>query len=197
MRLSTLFFILLFATSPAFAADKYEFDKGHTNILFFISHLGFSETVGKFTDYDGYFTFDEKKPETSTIDVSLKPAGIKTSSEDLDAHLQKEDFFNTAKFPEIRFISTGVKVTGAKTGEVTGNITLLGVTKPVVLRVTLNKAGQHPKTQDHIAGFTAEAVIKRSDFGMNYGIPMVGDEVRIWISTEGVNVDRKTLEKKS
>lgn len=199
MRLiSTLFLIGLFAASPAFAADRYAFDKSHTNILFFISHLGYSETMGKFTDYDGAFTFDEKKPQDSTIDVTLKPAGIRTSSEGLDAHLQKEDFFNTEKFPDIRFVSTGIKITGEKTGDVTGNVTMLGITRPVVLHVTFNKAGQHPKTQDYIAGFTAEAVIRRSEFGMNYGIPMVGDEVRIWISTEGVNLDRKKEpEKKS
>lgn len=192
----TIVLALFFAT-PALAADRYEFDKSHTSILFFISHLGYSETMGKFTDYDGYFTFDMQKPEDSAIDVTLKPAGIRTSSEALDAHLQKADFFHTENFPEIRFVSTGVKVTGKNTGDVTGNVTMLGVTKPAVLHVKLNKADYHPMSQDFVAGFTAEAVIKRSDFGMSYGLPMVGDEVRLWISTEGVNVDRKKkLEKK-
>lgn len=184
-------FTLAGFSAPALAADKYEFDKSHTAILFFVSHLGYSETMGKFTEYDGYFTFDEAKPENSAVDVTLKPSGIRTSSEGLDKHLQNADFFHTEKFPEIRFKSTGIKVTGEKTGEVTGNVTMLGVTRPAVLRVTFNKAGAHPKTQDYIAGFNAEAVIRRSDFGMNYGIPMVGDKVRLWISTEGVNVDRK------
>lgn len=188
--------VLLLVATPAYAADRYDFDKGHTNILFFIDHLGFSKTIGKFTEYDGYFTFDEKKPETSSIDVTLKPAGIKTSSAPLDEHLQKADFFNTEKFPDIKFVSTGIQITGAKTGIITGNVTMLGVTKPVALNVTLNKAGTHPKTMELVAGFSAEATLKRSDFGMTYGIPMVGDEVKIVIETEGVNVESKPKENK-
>jgi polyisoprenoid-binding protein YceI len=188
--------LLLLVATPAFAADRYEFDKGHTAILFFIDHMGYSKTIGKFTEYDGSFTFDEKKPETSSINVTLKPAGIKTSSAPLDEHLQNADFFNTAKFPEIKFVSTGIQVTGAKTGIVTGDVTMLGITKPVALKVTLNKAGTHPKTMDLVAGFSAEATIKRSDFGMAYGIPMVGDEVKIVIETEGVNVENKPKETK-
>src|SRR5689334_12491138 len=102
-----LFSLLLLIATPAFAADRYEFDKQHTNILFFISHVGFSHMVGLFTDYDGSFTFDPKKPEDSTVDVTIKPAGIRTSSTALDAHLQKPEFFNTEKFPSIKFVSTG------------------------------------------------------------------------------------------
>jgi polyisoprenoid-binding protein YceI len=193
-----LFSLLLLVATPAFAADRYEFDKSHTNILFFISHVGFSQMVGIFTDYDGYFTFDPNKPAESTIDVTIKPTGIRTSSTALDAHLQKPEFFNTEKFPEIKFVSTGIQVTGAKTGVVTGNVTLLGITKPVALKVTFNKGDYHPITQDFIAGFSAEATLKRSDFGMTNGIPMVGDEVKIMIETEGVNADlKKKMEKKS
>lgn len=180
----------IFAT-PAAAADHYEFDKSHTAILFFINHLGFSETVGKFTEYDGQFMFDPAKPEESKIDVTLKPAGIRTSSEALDKHLQNADFFNTEKFPDIRFVSTAVKITGEKTGDVTGNLTMLGVTKPVVLRVTFHKIGNHPMTQSLMAGFTGEATLKRSEFGMGYGIPNVGDEVRLLVHTEIVNMDKQ------
>lgn len=191
MRNIALFAAALLFSDPALAVEKYEFDKSHTNILFFVNHLGFSETVGKFTDYDGHFMFDVNAPEKGSVDVTLKPSGIKTSSQGLDEHLQKEDFFNTEKFPEIRFVSTGVKVTGEKTGNVTGNLSMLGVTKPVVLHVTFNKADFHPKTQDFVAGFSATATLKRSDFGMGNYIPMVGDEVKLLVHTEGVNVDRK------
>lgn len=194
-----LFFSLfLLVATPALAADRYEFDKSHTNILFFVSHVGFSQMVGVFTDYDGHFTFDPRKPEDSTIDVTIKPSGIRTSSTALDEHLQKADFFNTEKFPDIKFVSTGIQVTGEKTGIVTGNATLLGITKPVALKVTYNKGDYHPISKDFVAGFSAEAIIKRSDFGMTTGIPMVGDEVKIVIETEGVNVDmKKKLEKKN
>ena len=183
----------LFAT-PAVAADRYEFDKSHTRILFFINHLGFSETVGEFTDYDGAFTFDTEKPETSTVNVTLKPTGVRTPSKALDEHLQKEEFFNSAKFPDIRFTSKNIKVTGTNTGEVTGDLTLLGVTKPVTLQVTLNKADYQPITNNFVAGFKLTATLKRSDFGMTNAIPMVGDEVRLEAYTEIVNLDRKKQE---
>ena len=181
---------IIFITSPALA-DRYEFDKGHTKILFFINHLGFSDSVGEFTDYDGHFMFDEKAPEKSSVEVVLKPAGIRTSSAGLDEHLQNADFFNSTAFPDIRFVSTAVKVTGENTGELTGNVTLLGVTKPVTLNVKFNKAGQHPYSKEFVAGFSAETSFKRSDFGMSYGIPGVGDEVRMEIYTEGINMDLK------
>lgn len=191
----------LFSATTAMAADRYEFDKSHTNILFFISHLGFSNTIGVMTQYDGHFTFDEKNPEKSRIDVTLYPAGIRTQSPELDKHLQNADFFNTEKFPEIRFKSTEVKVTSTekRTAKVMGKLTMMGVTKPVVLNVKFNKSGEHPYTKDHVAGFTADAGIKRSDFGLSYGIPNVGDNVRIHIETEGVRVkkgDNSTYNKK-
>lgn len=180
--------------TPAFAADKYEFDKAHTNILFFVSHLGFSEMVGLFTDYDGSFTFDPKNPEDSSIDITLKPSGIRTSSAKLDSELQGEKFFNTEKFPTITFVSKKVNITGSNTGEVEGVATMLGVSKPVTLSVKLNKADYHPMTRDFVAGFTATATLKRSDFGMTAYLPMVGDDIRIEVYTEGVDVDRKKQE---
>lgn len=177
--------------TPALAADRFEFDKSHTRILFFINHLGFSETVGEFTDYDGHFTFDEKAPETSSVDITLKPAGIRTPSTDLDKHLQAPDWFNTEKYPDIRFVSTDIKVNAAsKTADVTGNLTMLGVTKPVVLHVTFNKADYHPMAGFYVAGFKGEATLKRSDFGFTNAIPMVGDEVRLLVHTEGMNKTR-------
>ncbi len=192
---ATLASIGLLTALPAIAApEKYEFDKSHTRILFFIDHLGYSDTVGEFTAYDIALAFDEKAPETSTLDVTLKPASIRTPSEALDKHLQNADFFNTEKFPDIRFVSTAIKKTGDNTGDVTGNLTMLGVTKPVVLKVKFNKGDYHPKTNMFVAGFTGEAVVKRSEFGMNYGIPMVGDDVRLLVHTEATNLVRKKQE---
>ena len=178
-------------STSALAADRYEFDKEHTRILFFVNHLGYSDMVGEFTDYDGFFTFDEKAPETSSVDVSLKPAGIRTSSKALDEKLQSDEWFKSAQFPEIRFKSTGIKTTGANTGEVMGTVTMLGVSKPVMLKVKLNKADFNSYAGAFVAGFSADATLKRSDFGMSAYVPAVGDEVRIHIETEGVNVDRK------
>jgi polyisoprenoid-binding protein YceI len=176
------------------ATDNYSIDKSHTRILFYVNHLGFSDTIGDFTSYNGSFTFDEKKPDASSVEFTLKPSGIRTSSETLDDHLQGEKFFNSKQFPDIRFVSTRVKVTGKNTGDITGNLTLLGVTKPVVLHVTFNKAGTHPFTKMYVAGFSAHATIKRSDFGMDHLIPMVSDEVTLQVQLEGVNETRKKAE---
>ena len=186
--------LALFTASAQAAPEHYEFDKSHTRILFFISHLGFSESVGEFTDYDGKILFDEKEPAKSSLDITIKPASVRTPSTALDEHLQKKDFFNTESFPELRFVSTGIKMTGEHDGDVTGNVTLLGITKPVTLKVHFNNAGYHPMTQDYVAGFKAVATLKRSDFGMSYGIPNVGDEVRVEVYTEILNTDRKKNE---
>jgi len=181
-------------TFPAYAADHYEFDKAHTHIAFYVNHLGFSDMLGLFTLYDGTLQFDPKKPEESKLDVTLNPKGIHTSSPLLDNVLQGANFFNTEKFPTIHFVSTSIHVTGDHTGDVVGNVTMLGVTKEVTLHVRFNKADYQPVTNIYVAGFNADATLKRSDFGMAYGIPMVGDEVRLEISTEGVNLDRKKAE---
>jgi polyisoprenoid-binding protein YceI len=195
-NLKALLMMIIICLSPAttFAADKYEFDKAHTNILFYVNHLGFSDMVGRFTDYDGSFTFDEKNPEDSTAEIKLKPAGIRTSSEQLDSKLQGEDFFKSDQFPEIKFVSNKIKVTGSNSGELHGSLTMLGVTKPLVLTVHFNKAGYHPINGRYVAGFTASATVKRSEFGMKSYLPMVGDEVRIEVQAEGVNLDRKKME---
>lgn len=193
MRLAALIVTLSLVTAPALA-DKYDFDKSHTTIMFYVNHLGLSDMVGVMTEYDGSFTFDQQTPEKSSVDVSIRPTGIRTSSDELDKKLQNTDFFNTEKFPEIRFVSKKIDITGERTGNITGDLTLLGVTKPATLKVTFNKADYHPFTQYFVAGFSATTTIKRSEFGMSNLIPMVGDEVRLEIQTEGINLDRKKAE---
>ncbi len=179
------------AGSPTLAADPYAIDKSHTNVLFFISHLGFSETIGRFDQIDGTLMLDEDAPEKSTVDVVIKADSINTQSPELNKHLQSSDWLDTAKYPEIRFVSTSVKRTGDHTADVTGDLTLHGVTKSVVLTTKLNKADYFPMADAWIAGFNAETTIKRSDFGVNYGLPMVGDEMKILISTEFHNKEKK------
>ncbi len=186
----------LLLSTPAFAAlDHYALDKEHTNILFHINHLGFSEMVGLMTSYDGSFRFDPRHPKDSKVDVTISPAGIHTSSKKLDEVLQGTQWFNTAKFPTIHFVSAAIKVTDDHDGDVTGNLTLLGVTKPVVLHVHFNKADFFPMTGEFKAGFSATATLKRSDFGMTSYLNMIGDKVRIEIQTEGVDEDIKKAQK--
>ncbi len=170
---------------------RYEFDKSHTHIIFMVEHLGYSWTIGRFRDFDGYFTFDEKDPAKSEVRVTLKPASVDTSVPALDKELLGEKFFNVAKFPTMEFKSTGIAVTGAKTGSVAGDFTMLGVTRPVKLDVTYNKSGVHPYTSDYVSGFSIRTQLKRSDFGMNAYLPDVGDQVNAIIEVEGIDHSRK------
>lgn len=178
----------LFATSlstPAVAAPQsYQFDKAHTHILFFIDHMGFSKMVGQFRGFDGTLDFDPADPTASSVSVSIQVASVATDVEKLDEHLRKPDFFDAEKFPTMTFASTSVAAAGEGKLKVVGNLTLLGVTKPVTLDVTVNKAGPHPFTKAPAAGFSITGSIKRSDFGMNFMQGMLGDEVAIRIETE-------------
>ena len=184
------FVALLLAATPAAAApDKYSFDPAHTQILFSVSHLGFSHSHGRFNTFGRSFTFDEKNPASSTIDVTVDTASVDMGSKEWDDAVRAEALLNAAKFPKMTFKSRSVTKTGEKTGTVTGDLTLLGVTKPVTLDVTYNKSGNHPYTKNHLAGFSASATLKRSDFGMSKYIPDVGDEVAITIEVEGIRQD--------
>ena len=130
------------------AAESYGFDKGHTEIRFTWNHVGLSNQSGEFMDYDGVVAFDPENLANSSVDVTIKAASLDTGVEALDEHLRGPDFFNTAEHPEISFKSTSVRQTAAGRGQVTGDLTINGVTKPVTLDVTLNFQGEHP-----LAGF--------------------------------------------
>lgn len=179
---------LLFAgVQPSFAqVEKYTFDKTHTQILFFVSHLGFSMSQGEFHDYDGSFTFDRGAPENSSVDVSIQASSIDMDDDKWDAHMKNADFFNVEEFPVVTFKSTETKVTGDNTANITGDLTMLGVTKPVTLSVVHNKSAVHPFSGKYVAGLSGAATIKRSDFGMKYGLPGVADDVEIRLEVEGV-----------
>lgn len=171
---------------PASAADQYAFDKVHTQILFFVNHLGFSRSVGEFHDYEGGFVFDPEDWTAGSVDVTIRTASIDLDDEEWDKHLRSPDFFRVEEFPDMRFKSTKVEPVSAQDAKVHGELTLLGVTRPVTLDVHFNKAGVHPKSKQHVAGFSAHTVVKRSDFGMNYAVPMVGDDVEVVLEVEGI-----------
>ncbi len=194
MRFRFLCFLLPALFSTPALADRYIFDKSHSYINFYVNHLGFSEMMGRFTEYDGYFNYDEANPSASEMNFSLSAAGIHTSSEILDAKLQGSDFFDSSKYPDIRFVSTNIDITGENTADVTGNLTLRGIVKPVMLHVKLNKIGYSPVTSLYVAGFSATAIVRRSDFGMTTLLPDVGDDVRLDLSAEAINQTRKQAE---
>lgn len=188
--LSLLLAVAFLSSSPAIAAaDKFKFDTAHTQVMFSVSHMGFSFSHGRFLKFDGSFTFDEEKPETSTVEMTIDTTGIDMGLKAWDDHLKGADFFNVEKFPSMTFKTTKVEKTGEKTGKVTGDLTLLGVTKPVTLDVTYNGSGIHPYSKSYVAGFSGVGTLKRSDFGMTYGLPGVGDDVTLKIEVEGVRQD--------
>lgn len=187
--LRTLLAALLLSAALAAPAraemQTYSFDPLHTQILFFVEHMGFSHSNGKFTKFDGNFKFDPEKPETGTTEVTIDVNSLNMDDATWEDHLKAPDMFNVGEHPTMIFKSTAVEVTGENTAKMTGDLTLLGVTKPVTLDVTKNKCGEHPFNKKQTCGFDAKGTIKRSDFGMTKGIPMVGDEVTIMITVEG------------
>src|SRR5690606_9234835 len=108
-KFCTFVFYIFFSVSAQGEPNKYIFDKEHTTILFFVNHLGFSDKIGRFTEYDGHFIFDEKNPEESSVEVTLMPSGIDTDSEALNKVIQGEKWFNTKEYSEIYFKSSKVK----------------------------------------------------------------------------------------
>lgn len=172
------------------AADQFGFDRAHTQVLFFVNHLGFSQSQGEFHDYDGSFSFDPGDWADSKVEVTIRTASLDMDDYAWDKHLRSDDFFDVNQYPEMTFRSTRVERTGEQSGIIAGDLTLLGVTKPVILDVTFNKAGVHPISKKYVAGFSARTVIKRSEFGMKYGLPMVGDDVHVRLEVEGHRVEK-------
>lgn len=173
-------------------ADEFAIDNSHTSVIFGVSHLGYSITYGRFNKLSGTFTLDAKGPEASTFQVAIDAASIDTNDAKRDEHLTGPDFFNAGEFPVITFKSTKVAPRKTDTGitlEVTGDLTMHGVTKPVTLELQKLGEGPGPGGNDFRTGFSGQAKLKRSDFGMTNMVGPVGDEVAITISIEGIRKD--------
>ncbi|MEX3774340.1 YceI family protein [Pseudomonas sp. MYb118] len=168
------------------AAD-YVVDKEgqHAFVDFKISHLGYSYITGTFKDIDGKFSFDAAKPEASKIEFNVNTASVFTNHAERDKHIASADFLNASKFAKATFVSTSVKSTGEKTADVTGDLTILGVTKPVVVKATFLGEGKDP-WGGYRAGFEGTTTIKRSDFGKQKDLGPASDTVELYVSFEGV-----------
>jgi polyisoprenoid-binding protein YceI len=193
---AALLLFLAAAQAGGKVSDRYTFDPAHTQLLFTVDHLGFSHPHGRFDKLTGGFTFDPAHPESSTINVTVEAGSIDMNSSAWNDALKGSSFLNTAKYPEITFKSTSIQVTGKDTGRVTGDLTIRGVTRPVTLAVTYNKSGVHPLNKNYIAGFSATGAVMRADFGMNFGLPGVGDKVKLDIEVEGIRQDFDGLSRK-
>lgn len=172
------------------APESYTFDPYHTYPHFEVDHLGFSKMRGRFDRTTGKMVID-RAAKTGSIDLVVQTASISTGDNDKgsrprarDEHLRSPDFFNVAEFPTMTIKSTKVTFKGDNPDTIDTNVTLLGVTKPMSLHIDFWKCGQHPANKREMCGGNASGTIKRTDFGMRYGLPGVGDELKIWVEFE-------------
>lgn len=177
------------------AVENYALESPHTQVMFSISHMGLSNSYGKFTGYSGTLVIDRDAPEKSTVDVTIKTDSLDLNDKTWNEHVQAKDLLNVAVFPTMTFKSTLVTRTGDKTADMTGDLTLLGITKPVTLQVTFNDAKYIDMTKENRIGFSAKGTLKRSEFGMSHGIPFVGDDVALIIEVEAIRQDAPSEQK--
>lgn len=186
MKAILFFAATVLSASAQAEVQTYKIDPAHTAVIFKVAHLGFSHTYGQFPKVEGSFTVDEAKPEATQIDIKIKTDSVSTYDAKRDKHLKSADFFNTKQNPEMTFKSKSVKKAG-EVYQVTGDLTLNGVTKPVTFDFKRGRTGQDPWGGTRTGG-DATFKVKRSDFNMKYmnGENQVGDEIEIFLSVEGI-----------
>jgi polyisoprenoid-binding protein YceI len=181
--------------SPALAAETYQLDKAHSTVGFQVRHI-FTMVGGSFQDFSGTVRIDRARPEASSVEFSIQAASIFTNEPKRDEHLKSPDFFDTAKHPTITFKSTAVKPAANNVFEVTGDLTMRGVTRQVTLPVTFLGEARDPWGNEKV-GFEIATVLNRKDFGINWnkaldqGGVLVGDEVKVQISVQGNKVKQQ------
>ncbi|WP_158964703.1 YceI family protein [Chachezhania sediminis] len=179
-------------TGPVFSSQAlaesvdYTLDPSHSQVVYNYNHLGFSTTYGLFGGLTGEIAFDAEDPAASSVEVSFPVTNLLTGWAERDAHFLTADFFGAEENADVTFKSTSIEVTGEKTANITGDLTINGITKPVVLATTMNQMGMHPMANQEWMGFDATTVVKRTDFDMGMFAPYVGDEVNVFISIEAM-----------
>ncbi len=175
------------------APAQYKIDPAHFSVGFLVHHIGYADTLGMFLEGEGSFTFDEAAPAVSDIEVTIEADSLFTNHDRRDKHVKGSDFLNVEDHPQIRFVGREARPTGDKTGEIDGDLTILGVTQPVSLQVTLNKIGEYPfgNPLPYVVGVSVRGTVKRSAFGMGYAVDngWVGDDIEIIIEFEAIRQD--------
>lgn len=160
----------------------YAVEPEHTQVVFRVSHLGFTTYFGEFSGASGSLVLDPRDPAADRLEVTIPMASVHTTSAKLDEELRGGEWFDAARFPTATFRSTRVSPTGANSADVEGMLTLHGVTRPAVLHARFNGAGVNPLDKGYTAGFEVSGHIKRSEFGVSKYVPLVGDDVELIIS---------------
>lgn len=176
------------ATAASAAAEKYVLDASHSQIVFSYNHLGYSTSYGMFSGFEGEIMLDAEDPAASSVTVSFPVTSMLTGWEGRFNHFMGDDFFGKAD-ETVTFTSTAIEVTGEKTAKITGDLTLNGVTKSVVLDAVMNQSGDHPMAKKPWAGFNATTSVMRTDFNVGAFAPYVSDEVQIMISIEAMKAE--------
>ena len=163
-------------------AGHYTVDSGHTQVGWRVSHMGFSNYTGGFSDVSGTLDLQPKDPAAAKMSVKIPVASVATTSAKLTDELKGEQWLDAGKYPDMTFVSTKVAPAGKDKAKVTGDLTLHGVTKPVTLDVTLVGAGANPLSKKYTVGFEATGTLKRSEFGVKTYVPLIGDELHLVIA---------------
>jgi polyisoprenoid-binding protein YceI len=161
-------------------------DAAHTQVAFSANRFGFNNTLGRFDTIAGEVVLDQTFPERSSVNATIQVASLSSGNATRDEHLKGANWLNAAEFPTMTFRSTRVTRTGDQTADVTGEMTIKGVTQPVTLHVTLNRVGASPSNNRQVAGFSATATISRTAFGVGRApTTLIADEVTITIEALG------------
>ena len=171
--------------NPAAAAETYKLDPAHTSVVFRIKHLGVAYVYGRFNGPTGSFVFDESSPAKSSIEMQVDAKNVDTAVQKRDNHLKSPDFFNAGEHPLITFKSTSVKKSGKDSYDISGNLTLLGKTKPITVKARQTGTGKDP-WGNYRRGFETSFTVNRSDFGMDFMMKVAADDILLTVSVEGI-----------
>ena len=163
-------------------AGTYDVDPNHTQVMFSVSHMGFSTYTGTFSGASGELTLDPKTASASALKVSVPVASVMTTSGKLNDELKSAQWLDAGQYPAMTFTSTKVTPAGKGKAKVTGDLTIHGVTKPTTLDVSFVGAGANPLDKKYTVGFEAHCEIKRSDFGVKTYVPLIGDTLQLQIA---------------
>ncbi|WP_091300897.1 YceI family protein [Gemmobacter aquatilis] len=190
MRLSALSLLGALVAAPVLAApEAYVLDPSHSQIVFSYNHLGYSTGYGMFSGFEGKIAFDQAEPAASSVEVSFPVKTMLTGWQARFDHFMSPDFFGATDDEMVSFKSTAIEVTGEKTAKITGDLTLNGVTKSIVLDAALTQVMEHPMEKKPWAGFTGTTTLLRSDYNLGMFAPYVSDEVQVQISIEAKKAD--------
>ncbi len=193
VRSLTIAGLLLVATSGVQAeVRRYQIDPAHFSVGFLVHHVNFAKVLGMFRQASGRYSFDEETGTLSDVSIVVKTDSLFTNEKKRDEHLRSADFFNVVEFPEMTFVASSGRGTGPRSYEIEGQLTLLGVTRPLTLVATWNKSGESPVgglfSKPYVMGVSARGTLTRTAFGMTYAVSngWVGEEVELIIELEAI-----------